>query len=169
MYHNTISLKPVPVIAFLYPAVCRKFQCKYILCILIAHVRGTVMGIARSLLWVRYAVSPLPPDKILPGTHTVHLFLQVRRRCPLPIHSVPPSYLDLPWKISLQFSSEIKRIVIHVGLQRLYCFFCPYTHFHFKCRPQMLICINFNRPVMNPHNFSHHRKSKPHTSKFPAS
>ena len=88
---------------------------------------------------------------------------------PLPIHSVPPSYLDLPWKISLQISSEIKRIVIHVGLQRLYCFFCPYTHFHFKCRPQMLICINFNRPVMNPHNFSHHRKSKPYTSKFPAS
>ena len=65
--------------------------------------------------------------------------------------------------------SEIKRMVIHVGFQRLYCFFCLYTHFHFKCRPQMLICINFNRPVMNPHNFSHHRKSKPHTSKFPAS
>ena len=54
---------------------------------------------------------------------------------------------------------------------RLYCFFkvCPYTHFHFKCRSAMLICINFNRSVMNPHNFSHHRKAKPHTSEFPAS
>ena len=43
---------------------------------------------------------------------------------------------------------------------RLYCFFkvCPYTYFHFKCRSAMLICINFNRSVMNPHNFPHHRK-----------
>lgn len=51
---------------------------------------------------------------------------------------------------------------------RLYCFFkvCPYTHFHFKCRSAMLICINFNRSVMNPHNFPHHRKAKSHTSEF---
>ena len=44
-----------------------------------------------------------------------------------------------------------------------------YTSFHFKCRSAMLICINFNRSVMNPHNFPHHRKAKPHTSEFPAS
>ncbi len=36
---------------------------------------------------------------------------------------------------------------------RLYCFFqkvCPYTHFHFKCRSAMLICINFNRSHHEP-------------------
>lgn len=32
----------------------------------------------------------------------------------------------------------------------------------------LCLFVNFNRPVMNPHNFPHHRKFKPHTSNLPA-
>lgn len=33
----------------------------------------------------------------------------------------------------------------------------------------MLIFVNLNLPAMCPHNFPHHRKSKAHASKLPAS